>query len=460
MKPHPSTPAWVRDAAERPGPIYRALLDALREAIASGELPPGEQLPPQRAVAEQLGVDFTTVTRAYTAAKALGLVEGTVGRGTFVRRPAEEMEGDIVDLTMNLPPPPEGRSLSRLLQESSAALLARTDVATLMSYHPGAGTLGQRRAGADWLAPVLGQVAPDRVLVCPGAQTGLAASLAALARSGDVVVTEPLTYPGVRGAASHLGLGLAPCEADAEGLRPDALDRLCRERRPAALYIVPTMQNPTAVHTSLSRRREIVRIARAHDLWIVEDDPYSRLLDSPLPALAALAPERTVHLATLSKCLSPGLRIAYAVCPAGEGGARVAEALRGFALMPSPLVAAVVTDWMRAGVAEDLLQGVRAETRARRAIAAEALPEAVGDPASLHVWLDLPQAWSLAALRSAAQTRGLALVASDAFAVGEQARTGVRISLGGPARRQVLVDALASVRGMLEGQPGSGALLV
>src|SRR3990167_6327883 len=221
------TARWLNRVDRDEGPIYLAILKALTAAIADGELQAGEQLPPQRAVAAQLGVDFTTVTRAYAAARARGLVEGAVGRGTFVRGRAAEDEAGLVDLSMNLPPPPLDLSLGRMLKETSRAVLDRTDPAALMAYHPGAGSLAQRTAGAAWLAPTVGEVAPDHILVSPGAQTALAALFTTLMRPGDALLVEPLTYPGVLALAAHLGLRLVPCPVDGEGVLPEALERLC-----------------------------------------------------------------------------------------------------------------------------------------------------------------------------------------------------------------------------------------
>lgn len=443
------TASWVRRVQGAQGPVYAAIVRGLEEAIREGELHPGDRLPAQRELAAQLGVDFTTVTRAYAAARARGLLEGTVGRGTFVRARTEDDEAGLVDLSMNLPPPPEGLSLGAMLKETAGAILQRTDPAVLMAYHPGAGTVGQRAAGVQWLAPSLGEVQPDRLLVAPGAQAALAALLTTLCRPGDTLVAEPLTYPGFRNIAALLGLRVVACETDAEGPRPDALADLCARETPAAVYLVPTMQNPTATTMGLERRRQVSKVAADAGAWIIEDDPYSRLADDPLPALATFAPQRTFHVATLAKCLSPGLRIAYVACPDAAASERVALSLRATALMPAPLMAAVATTWIREGAAETLLKAVRAETRARRALAAEALPTATGSPDSIHVWLPLPAGVAPEQVRAAAQERGLALVTAEAFAVGPLKHSGVRISLGGPGRRAVLASALARLQGLL-----------
>lgn len=451
---HPST-RWLARLAKGPGALHARFVEALEEAIRDGELQAGDQLPPQRAVAELLGVDLTTVTRAYAAARSRSLLEGTVGRGTFVRARAADDEAGRVDLSMNLPPPPQGVSLAAALKDTAARVLERADPATLMSYHPGGGSLGQRTSAAAWLRPVLGDVQPERLLVASGAQTGLAAIFAALSAGGvRTLVVEPLVYPGVVTAAAMFGMRLRVCPADAEGLDPEAFAKLCAAEAPAAVYVTPTTNNPTAVTLDLERRAAIARIAQAEGVWIVEDDPYARLCPAPLPAIATLAPDRTFHVATLSKCLSPGLRTAFLLPPPALAE-RTADALRTLSLMPSPLMAAVVSTWIRDGTAERLLDGVRREARARRAIAAEVLPEARGGADGIHVWLELPAEWRSDRVHRLGQEKGLSLVTADAFATSANHPNGLRISLGGPGRQAVLRGALESLRALLSQSPSA-----
>jgi DNA-binding transcriptional MocR family regulator len=184
-------------------------------------------------------------------------------------------------------------------------------------------------------------------------------------------------------------------------------------------------------------------------VWLIEDDPYSRLLEAPPPAIASFRRDRSVYIGTLAKTLSPGLRIAFVACATPEDTRRLAAALRAVAQMPAPLMAAVVTTWIREGRAEALLGGVRAEARARRALAAELLPAARGGLESLHVWLPLASIETVEAVRRGAQQRGLALVTHEAFAVAPSDSLGVRISLGGSGRRAVLTGALRSLADLI-----------
>src|SRR5271156_2992075 len=106
--------AWLERGRLQDGPLYLAIVRALEQAISEGELQPGDRLPPQRDLASRLGGDFTTGTPAYSVARTLGLLEGAVGRGSYVRARTEDDEAGLVDLSMNLPPPPEGVSLGAM----------------------------------------------------------------------------------------------------------------------------------------------------------------------------------------------------------------------------------------------------------------------------------------------------------------------------------------------------------
>ncbi|KSB91443.1 GntR family transcriptional regulator [Caulobacter vibrioides] len=436
----PAGAGWLRRVAAGEGPIYRRVFEALRAAVADGELSAGEQLPPQRTVAALLGVDFTTVTRAYALAREQGLVEGAPGRGTFVRRRAGEEEAGLVDLSMNLPPPPEGLSLAALLRETTAGVLARTDPATLMAYHAGPGSLAQRAAGAAWLAPGLGAVDPERVAVCAGAQAALSAILAAGTAPGDAVIVEALTYPGLLAALAARGARAVSCPMDGEGMLPEALAEQLAASGARLVVVTPTWQNPTTATMSPARRVAIVEACAAAGARIVEDDAYGRLPDPAPAAIARLAPGRTWHVATLAKALTPGLRIAYVAAPDAAAAQRLAAAGHALCQMPAPLMAAVATAWIRDGTAEAILAGVRAEAAARRALAAEILPGALGPEGCLHVWLDRAAGGS---------AEGLSLAPALLFAAPGVTAEGARLSLGAPGKRAVLASALRRVAASL-----------
>ena len=462
---------WVPRIAGAEGPIYLAVADAIGTAVATGELPAGTRLPTHRAIADALGVDLTTATRAYAEARRRGLLQATVGRGTFVRSPEQPapvrpaaQEGPV-DLAMNLPPVPADPPLDGLLRQGLSRLLAGGRTAEILTYRPGCGTAEERAAGASWLRPVLGDVDPGRVLVCPGAQPALAAAFGTLASPGDVVLTEALAYPGIRGAAAQLGLRLAGVAADAEGLLPEALEEACRKLRPKVLCCVPTIQNPTTATMPPARRRAVAEVAQRHGLAIVEDDAYGLLPSSPLPALTSLAPGIGTYVATVSKVISPALRMAYLVAPDARDAARLGAAVRANVLMASPLLTGVMTAWVGDGTAGTVVSAIRRESAARQKAAREILPAGSFDahPEGLHLWLRLPPRWDrrdfVARLR---RQDGLAVVPSDAFAAAADRAPpdAVRVSLGAAPDLARLKKALQAVAAALRDEAPAFAEVV
>jgi DNA-binding transcriptional MocR family regulator len=434
------------------GPLYLAIADAIGQAIAQGELRPGDRLPPQRQLAVGMRVDLTTVTHAYTEARRRGLLDATVGRGTFVRgtepvAPAPSAAGAMMDLSMNLPPQPAGQLLRRALLDGMSRLLRPADLAGLMAYRAGAGSRADREAAAAWLRPVVGDVEPERVLVCAGAQAAMTGLLVMLARPGDTVLAETLSYPTFRALAAQLGVRLVAVATDRDGLLPDALDLACREHHPKALYCTPTIHNPTTATLPPERRLAVAEVARRHDLPIIEDDAYGLLPTQALPAVTSLAPRAGYYIATLSKCLSPGLRVGFVVAPDASGAARLATAVRATSLGASPLTTSLATQWLRDGTAAAVRDAVRAEAVARQLVAREILPPSAmaAHPEGLQVWLQLPDHWNRGEFSTHMRRQGLALVPSDAFLVGPTAPNAVRIALGAADNRDALRTALHSV---------------
>jgi DNA-binding transcriptional MocR family regulator len=438
------------------GPRYLRVLQFLERAIANGQLRPGDRLPPQRHLAEQLGLDLTTVTRVYAEAAARHLIHARGTLGTFVSAPSVEMS-PMLDLSMNIPPPPARIDMADLLRKSLAELLVQADTDKLMSYQSAGGGRAERAAGLRWLTPILGAVDPQRISVAPGAQAALASLMLTLTSPGEGVLTEPMTYPGLLGASRELARPLVVVDADEYGMRPDALARACESKRGHVVYLNPTMQNPTAATMPEHRRREIVAVARQYDLQIVEDDPYWLLADNPPLPIAHLAPERTHYITTLSKCLMPGLRTAYVVSPDERLQQRYLASLAATTLMPASLGLGVATQWIHDGTARQILQSIKSEARDRQQLAELVLMDGrqTWPRGAIHVWQNLPSDWTPGQLAMAARMEGLAVTPSDAFTVGATQASAIRISLGGIRDRQKLRLALQKLAGLLRNRPGT-----
>ena len=258
---------WAVAVRNSDKPAYLAIADTIAEDIQSGKLAANQKLPPLRALAKALKLNFTTVARGYAEAQRRGLIDARAGHGTVVREivqsgPVRRSGASLIDMTMNMPPEPQDRALLQRMREGLAAVAAEADLYNLLRYHEFGGSPEEREAGARWLTRHLPGVTGARVLVCPGVQSALLGLFSALARAGDTIACEAVTYPGIKGLAAQLGIRLIGLPADDEGLDPEAFAALCAAEPPKALYCNPTFLNPTTAVMSQARREAVAEIAR------------------------------------------------------------------------------------------------------------------------------------------------------------------------------------------------------
>ncbi|MFO1121819.1 MAG: PLP-dependent aminotransferase family protein [Hyphomicrobiales bacterium] len=446
---------WTPElSADRPR--YLAIAEAMRADLLRGVLKPGDRLPTHRELAYRLGVTTGTVTRAYAEAERLGILVGEVGRGTFLKLPVHQpapfaaTESGVYDMSQASPPLiHEYQDLDRALSQimSSASRL------DLLDYTPPEGHALHRAMGAKWLARSNIEVGEEQVIVTSGAHPGLIATLASLSQPGDGIFVEGLNYPAVKPICRLLGLNIVPLEADEHGLVPEALERAARAGEARMLYIVPTLQSPTTATLPLTRRHAVVDIARRYGLTIVEDDLF-RLLDPRLqpPTLFALAPERTYHVTSISKTLSPGLRVGFVVTPPGRG-----ELLMRHQTVASGravgLAAEVARHWIEGDAADRILAAIIAENAARRDIARDVFRGRTFscNPGAPFLWLKLPDHWQPGDYVRAALDLGVKVSPGPVFAMDRRADDqAIRICFGGRSDRSSFRAALVRLNALLD----------
>ena len=452
---------WRPDLSNSDKPRYLAIADVIADDIAAGRLVIGDRLPPQRKLAKRLGIDFTTVARGYVEAQKRGLIESKVGQGTFVRdkprprRLTAPPPPRPVDLSMNLPPEPDDPELIARMQ--AGVDYVTRDIVSLLRYQGFGGTQADKDAASSWLGRRALVPAQERVFVSPGAHPALLGILTILAKSTETVLCEAITYPGIRSIAAQLGLNLVGLPMDADGVEPQAMMDACKKLKPKAIYLNPTLQNPTTLTVPDQRRREIVAIARHFDMPIIEDDAYGFIPEhghghSPF---AAIAPDLTWHVAGLAKCIGAGLRAAYVVVPDTRSAWPFASALRSATVMASPFTVALATRWIEDGTADTMLRFIRAETTARQKLAQEILPKDSyrADPLSFNMWVPLPAPWTRSSFVEHMRTTGIGVVASDAFMASGAPPEAVRVCIGGPTNRAQVKGALEYMAHALEESP-------
>lgn len=457
---------WLPRLEGRSGPRYRAIADALQQDIADGSLAAGARLPTHRDLAWRLGVTVGTVTRAYVEAERRGLISGEVGRGTYVRpltpdyperdKPDERAqlplpgrnELEFIDLSGNAPPP---APLAAAVAEALASVAMDPQFNEYLRYRPSQGLMQHREAGRDWLARFGYEVPANQVLPTHGAQHAMMIAAASALRAGDTLLTEQLTFFGVKSVARLLGLRLHGVEMDSEGLLPDALDSAIRATGAKALYCIPTLQNPTNAVMSAGRREAIAAVCRRHGTVIIEDDIYNFLMDEPVTPLSAYAPELSLYITNLSKSVAPALRVGYVAGPPHLIDAGLI-AMRASSVMASPLLQETAARLIRNGTAARNAALVREESRQRQIIGTRILGhyEMARHPNALHVWLTLPEPWRREAFAHETQRRNVGVAAADVFATGRQSVPhAVRVSLAAPRTRTELEHGLDTIADIL-----------
>ncbi len=272
-----------------------------------------------------------------------------------------------------------------------------------------------------------------------------------LLRPGDRIAAPAFTYPGFLAAARQLGAEIVPLATDADGILPEALGDAAQRDALKALYLVPTNDNPTTATLPLARRKEIARLALRYGFAIVEDDAYGRLPANPIPPVAAFAPKQTWHIASISKLVSPALRVGFVRAPGVREAHALAAAAHASAVMAPPVNAALVTNWILDGTIHRLAAAVRAEAAARMREAAAILgPAAHYHPEGYHLWLKLADHVDAGRIAAQAIAAGLPAAPGSAFSAVPGARVqALRISLGGSAPRVRMVQEIRRLDAML-----------
>jgi DNA-binding transcriptional MocR family regulator len=437
------------DTAAMPRARYKLLVDRFAHAIRSGALAPGTRLPTHRQLAAEHGLALATASRVYTELEAMGLVSGETGRGTFVREialPPGQGSGQmnvaagLLDLNFNYPSLP---GQADLLRTALRQLALSGDLEALLRYQPHAGRIHERAAVARHLLSRGLTVAAEQVLVVSGAQHGLAVTMMALLKPGDVIAVDALTYSGFKVLAETLHLEILALPVTAYGPDLDALQQLCRRRPVRAVYSMPTLHNPLGWVMDLAQRERLVDIARQHNLMIIEDAAYAFLAEDAPPPVASLAPERTVYVGGLSKSVATGLRVGFVAAPPAWVSALERRVMATTWNVPG-IMSAIAVGWLEDGTVAQLEAQKREDAKARQALAAQVLKglDYTCHPSSYFLWLPLAEDARADQVAMALQRQGVSVSTAEPFAVSTHVPHALRLALGSvdmPALREALL---------------------
>ncbi|MDD2690871.1 MULTISPECIES: PLP-dependent aminotransferase family protein [Simplicispira] len=276
-------------------------------------------------------------------------------------------------------------------------------------------------------------VAPEQLIVTTGSQQALDLLGKTMIGPGDKVIVEGPTFLATIQCFRLYGAEVISAPIDGDGVQVDALEKLIAEHRPKLVYLIPTFGNPSGATLSLARRKKVLELAVKYQTLLVEDDPYGDLYfgEAPPPSLLALSHEVPgsrdwlAHCGSLSKVLSPGLRVGWLIAPP-ELLAKAVMCKQFSDAHTSTFAQATAAQYLKAGRMPATLANVRAVYAERAQALCDALRQELGDAVEfvqpqggLFVWLRLTGAGGkqqdATALAKAAIEKGVAFVPGTPF---------------------------------------------
>ncbi|WP_214470076.1 PLP-dependent aminotransferase family protein [Mesorhizobium sp. dw_380] len=479
------TIASLRSFDRTSGRIGQQFTQALRDAIAKGELKPGQRLPSTRALSAALGMARGTIVEAFDQLYAEGYIQARARSGTVVasvhEAAPEALSRELTPDTLagELPLP---TNVARLAAVSKALTPQGTQPFAIA--HPGGDVapddkwrrLGNRVRATRPAAPS-GYIDPrglpelrsaiaeyvrkaravkcsaEQVIITAGTQQGLFLAATVLLASGDAVWAEDPAYPGIEAVLGNFSITACRVPVDGQGI--DVKEAILRCPGARAAFVTPSHQYPLGMPMSMPRRTSLLSWARNNNAWVVEDDYDSELRYAgyPFPSLQGLDPSRVVYLGTMSKMLFSSLRLGYAIVPVP-----LIDAFAGARAMidrhsPTP-DQHVLASYMREGLFEAHVRRIRGVYAERRAALIEAIEQELPSWATLqpsdqgmHLVLWLPLGIDDVKVAEEARSAGLVVRPISPMFANPPARSGLMLGFGGftPAELRAAVRRLKDV---------------
>lgn len=300
-------------------PIYLLLADLLKQDILGGKLTPGTKLPPQRELADFLDIHLSTVTRAFKLCEQRGLICSVMGSGTFVSSDAatqgmlmiHEREEKLIQMGPILPNP----DISEIATDYLRHMSKDPDFHKLLQYAPTNYDELQIKAAKRWLEYLKLTSSREQIVFSAGSQNGIFSVLASLFKEGDKIATTKVTYPGLKTAAKILGIQVIPMPFYNGKLTRESFEYVEKNHNVKGFYLIPDFNNPSCERLDLEDRKMIADFCNEKRLPVIEDGIYTLFQPDPLPPIASFSKEYGILIASVSKIMSPGLRLAILHVP-------------------------------------------------------------------------------------------------------------------------------------------------
>jgi DNA-binding transcriptional MocR family regulator len=447
--------SWKPSIDKTKKPIYQVLAEQLKQDILNGVLLPGTKLPPQRELADYLDLNLSTISKAFKVCELKGLLSSSVGSGTFVSYDAlsnaylleDTKPKHLIEMGATLPDnasyEPLLLQLKSMLQEANYEKWFGYGRAGESHWQKDAAIKLIRRGGFDTTV--------DHILFANGGQNAIAATLASLCQPGDRIGADHHTYPGLKTVAAMLSLKIVPIKSENDEMSPTAFEYACKNENIKGIYLIPDYHNPSACSMSVENRKAIAAIAKKYNQFIIEDATYHLHKEKPLPAIASFAPEQVIYIASLSKSIAPGLRLAYVAAPR-QFKEFISKALYNLNISVSPLFAELAARTIVSNQFEVLIARHREQTIRRNQVVNRYLAEfrCLGDETGIFRWLLLPGTITSAEFETLAAQQGVQVYAAERFVVGNSCpERAVRVSVCAPETLEELEQGLIILKRLL-----------
>jgi DNA-binding transcriptional MocR family regulator len=455
-------------------PIYRQIVNFIKQKIRSGELAAGQRIPPTRELAGQLGLNRATIAAAYEILEAEGLIRGHVGRGSFVAAVAAPvgiawedrfapsvsllapMSGGEAGICFASARPAEDLFPISEFRDSCEEVIRGADAAAILQLGSPYGYAPLR----SWLAAQgrsQGTLrSSDDLLITNGCQQALDLLQRLLTQPGDVVFLEDPIYPGLRNVFARSDVRAVGVAVEAGGIDVETLARRIERDKPRLLVVTPNFQNPTGATMPLGARTALLKVAREAGLVVVENDIYGELRyeGEDLPSLKQMdATGDVIQVKSFSKLAFPGLRVGWVTGPWAVI-ARLAEWKQVSDLHSDQLSQAVLLHFAQSGrLAAHRRRMIEAGTERLHAVISACgrhLPAGsrfTRPQGGMNLWVRLPEPLDAAELLGKAQAAGVSYLPGRYFAVSRTDPGSLRLSFAGltPEKIETGVAALGRV---------------
>lgn len=447
--------SWKPVINTKSKPLYLHISQLLEHDIKNGLILPGTKLPPQAELADYLGVNISTVSKAFKKCKLKGLLNTRVGSGTFVSYNALSNTNLLLRPQDNIiemgPMCPDSLSYEPILAQLKQ-ILSEEEPMRFFEYERPDNFSWQKEAATQYIRLSGFNVDPDNILFVNGGQVALIATLLAICPHGSKIAADSHTIPELKTTAGMLGIQLIPIAQSNGAMDVNALEFACKTDKINGVYLVPDCHNPTAHRMSRERREGLASIVKKYDIFAIEDATLSLMYKKPMKAFATFAPDNTIYIATLSKTIAPFLRFAYLATPQKYKRA-VSSALYNTCISVSLLICELVSRIMVSGTLSSIIESRRNIAIERNKLVDSYLAgfKCHGSDTDIIRWLELPDGMTGQDFEMRALRYGVQVYAADRFSIGlGKPKNAARLSISTPNTIDDLMRGLMVLRNILE----------